>query len=91
METARLTDNGQVTIPTDIRKKLSLKAGDNVAFIEKDGNIILLNSNRMAFEEYQQGMKGAAEEAGFLNEQDVVDYVKQIRREIWSETHDSDV
>ncbi|GHV25111.1 hypothetical protein FACS189465_2870 [Clostridia bacterium] len=49
----------------------------------------MLNSNRLAFEEFQRGMKGAAEEAGLKDEQDVVALVKQIRREMWGEQNES--
>ena len=40
-ETVRVQAKGQVTIPTKIRKKLNLKKGDMVSFIEtKDGVLI---------------------------------------------------
>lgn len=40
-ETVRVQAKGQVTIPTKIRKKLNLKKGDMVSFVEtKDGVLI---------------------------------------------------
>jgi len=39
MEVAKITSRGQVTIPIDIRKKLGVKEGDKIIFIE-DGNRI---------------------------------------------------
>ena len=89
MDVARLSTKGQVTIPIEIRKKLSLKEGDKVIFMEQNGNVIILNSNRLAFEEAQRGMAGAAEEAGITSEQDVVNLVNEIRRERWENKHDS--
>jgi len=32
---AKVSSKGQVTIPVEIRKKLGLKAGDKVIFLEK--------------------------------------------------------
>jgi AbrB family looped-hinge helix DNA binding protein len=40
-ETVRVQAKGQVTIPTKIRRKLNLKKGDMVSFVEtKDGVLI---------------------------------------------------
>jgi AbrB family looped-hinge helix DNA binding protein len=85
MDITRISVKGQVTIPIAIRKILGLKKGDKVVFAEKNGNIVLLNSNRLAFEEFQREMAGEAERVGWTSEDDVVDYCKEIRREMWGE------
>ncbi|MDR1028292.1 MAG: AbrB/MazE/SpoVT family DNA-binding domain-containing protein [Clostridiales Family XIII bacterium] len=90
LDVARISIKGQVTIPVEIRKRLGLKEGDKVVFTEKNGNIVLLNSNRLAFEEFQREMTGEAERAGIESEQDVVDMVKQIRRKMWEDEHEGD-
>ena len=82
MDIARLSIKGQVTIPIGIRKRLGLREGDKVVFMEKGDNIVLLNPNRLAWQEIQKAFIGAAEEAGFNNEQDVVDYCREVRREM---------
>lgn len=41
MDLARMSSNGQVVIPVEIRRKLSLEAGDKVLFIEKNGEILI--------------------------------------------------
>lgn len=38
---SRVQDKGQVTIPIEIRKKLGLKKGDLVAFIETEQGILI--------------------------------------------------
>jgi AbrB family looped-hinge helix DNA binding protein len=89
MDMARLSSKGQVTIPVDIRRKLGLREGDKVVFAEQGESVVIINSNRMAWKEFQNGMRGAAEEAGFTSEQDVVDYCKEIRRELWEERYEN--
>lgn len=37
----RIQEKGQVTIPRDIRKKLALKKGDLVTFVETDKGVII--------------------------------------------------
>lgn len=89
VDIARISVKGQVIIPIEIRKKLGLKEGDKVVFMEKDGNIVIMNSNRLAFEEFQSGMAGAAEKAGITSEQDVADAVKEVRQAMWEGQCDS--
>jgi len=48
METARLSSKGQVTIPISIRRRLGLRAGENVVFfIETTGNVLITSENRL--------------------------------------------
>ena len=88
LDMARVSMKGQVTIPIAIRKSLGIKEGDKVVFAHKGGNIVLLNSNRLAFEEFRRDMTGEAERVGWTSEQDVIDYCKEIRRELWEGQHE---
>jgi len=88
MDVARISIKGQVTIPIAIRKRLGLKEGDKVVFLEKGEDVILINSNRLAFEEFQRDMMGEAEKAGLHNQQDVVDLVRQVRQQMWEAHND---
>ena len=88
LDAARISVKGQVTIPVEIRKKLKLKDGDKVVFMEKSGEIVLMNSNRLAFEEFQREMMGEAEKAGLSSEQDVADLVKEVRWKMWEAQHE---
>ena len=45
MDTARLSVKGQVTIPVGIRRKLGLRAGENVIFIEKSGSVFITSES----------------------------------------------
>jgi len=80
MELAKITAKGQITIPKDIRQKMNLKTGDKILFFEENDKFFLQNSNSIALSDFQKAMEGAAEEAGFKNPDDVVKYIKQLRR-----------
>jgi AbrB family looped-hinge helix DNA binding protein len=41
LTTVRVQEKGQVTIPSDIRKKLRLKKGDLVAFITREDGVVI--------------------------------------------------
>lgn len=90
MELARITSKGQITIPIEIRKKLNLKEGDKVMFIEEEGRIIFANAAKLAFREIQDEMTGEAETAGLVSEDAVNQYVKKVRKDIWEKKYESD-
>lgn len=80
MELAKITSKGQITIPVRIRKKLKLKEGDKVFFYEEKGKIIFQNASQVALTTFQTEMTGEAIKAGFKSEDDVVNYIKEIRK-----------
>jgi len=41
LQTSRLSSKGQTTIPSIVRKHLSLEAGDDIAFEIADDNVII--------------------------------------------------
>ena len=81
MELAKVTSKGQITIPVEIRNKLGIKEGDKVLFVEEGNRIFMVNSTLMALKEAQDAFQGEAERVGLKDEQDVVDMVRQMRRE----------
>ncbi len=81
MELAKITSKGQITLPITIRRSLSLSDGDKVAFIENNGQYVLVNPTKLAFEEAQKAFEGEAERLGLKNIDDVVAMIKEIRAE----------
>jgi len=81
MELAKITLRGQITIPVEIRKKLGVKDGDKVVFLEENGRIIMENSVRIALKDVQEAFRGEADRVGLKDERDVVSMVKEIRNE----------
>ncbi|QQO10391.1 AbrB/MazE/SpoVT family DNA-binding domain-containing protein [Breznakiella homolactica] len=80
MEIAKVTSKGQITIPQDIREELNIKQGDKIIFFKENGKYYLENSSSVALKVFQKEMKGASKEAGFKDSDDVVKYVKDIRK-----------
>lgn len=81
MELAKVTSKGQITIPVDIRRKLGVKEGDKILFVEEQGRIIMMNSSMDALRKAQAAFTGEAERLGLRDEQDVADLVSALRRE----------
>jgi AbrB family looped-hinge helix DNA binding protein len=87
MEVAKITSRGQITIPIDIRKKLGVKEGDKVVFIEDGGRIVVANAAKIAFSHMRAAFAGEAERLGLKDERDVVALVDEVRGEIWEERY----
>jgi AbrB family looped-hinge helix DNA binding protein len=81
IDNAKVLPKGQITIPKDIREHLSINTGDRLTLICEADRVIVMNSAIYALKEYQKAMRGAAEAAGFNSEDDVAEYLMQMRRE----------
>ena len=81
MELAKITSKGQITIPVAIRKALGVKDGDKVLFVQDGDKVVLLNASLNALIETQRTFQGMADDLGLKNEQDIVNMVKEIRKE----------
>lgn len=79
MELAKVTSKGQITIPLDIRKKLGIKEGDKVLFVEDNERIYILNSSMEALKAAQKDFTGEAERAGIKSEDDILALISEIR------------
>jgi AbrB family looped-hinge helix DNA binding protein len=87
MDVAKVTSNGQITIPADIRRRLHIKDGDKVLFLESDEGVVMLNSSMVALKQLQSNMDGEAEMAGLLSEDDVVALCREVRQTLNEERH----
>ncbi|MGI5078364.1 AbrB/MazE/SpoVT family DNA-binding domain-containing protein [Treponema maltophilum] len=80
MELAKVTSKGQITIPLTIRNLLGLKTGDKVFFKENRGKVYITNASQISLSNIQSQMQGEAEKAGFQTEDDVITYIKELRK-----------
>ena len=57
MTMVRVSADGQITVPAEIRRSLRLKEGDKVVFSQNDrGEIVLSNSSLIAIKEAQEAV-----------------------------------
>lgn len=79
LESAKLMQKGQVTIPKGIRTKLKLNDGDQLVFVYDDEKVIMMNSAVYAMRFMQDTMKDMAKKHKLKNEKDVAKLVKSVR------------
>ena len=80
MNLAKISANGQITVPVEIRRLLGLKSGDKILFFQKqDGEIVVSNASSKAIHKAQPAFTGAAEEMGVYSEDDIQALVDEVR------------
>lgn len=82
MEVAKVSSKGQITIPVSVRNALKLKAGDKIVILEENGRFYFENSAMLAFKRAEEAFAGEAEKAGFTSEEEMQEYMKEIRKEV---------
>ena len=81
VETAKVLPKGQITIPKDVRNALGVDTGDRVMLVSDGDKIIMMNPAVYAMQWLGEQMTSTAEDAGFTTEDDVAEYITQMRRE----------
>ena len=81
MNLAKVTTKGQITIPVEIRRKLKVRNGDKLLFLEENGKIYIMNSSVAAFRTAQNELDGVAEALGLTDEEDVSVMLSELRKE----------
>ena len=80
MNLAKLSANGQITVPVEVRRRLHLVAGDKVLFVEgPNGEVVLAKAGLTALARVQAAFAGAADEAGLKDDDDVQALVDEMR------------
>ena len=75
MNLARVSANGQITVPVEIRRLLKLKEGDKVLFLQKEnGEVVVNNSSLLAVQEAQKAVAGTN-----FSEDEVLKEVMKLR------------
>lgn len=80
MNLAKISANGQITVPVEIRRLLGLKSGDKMLFFQKqDGEVVVSNASSKAIRKAQAAFTGVAEEMGVYSEDDIQALVEEVR------------
>ena len=76
----RVQEKGQVTIPSEIRRKLKLKKGDLVVFVETDAGVIIKPAEILVSSVLDE--IGRTLEANGIDLEDLMERVRERRGEL---------
>ena len=75
MNLAKLSANGQITVPVEIRRALKLKEGDKLLFFKREnGDIVVNNASINALRKAQDAVEGTD-----FSEEDILAEVMKMR------------
>ncbi len=85
----RVQEKGQVTIPLEIRRKLKIKKGDYVTFVETETGVVIKPAELIVSEMLDQ--IGAALKEKGISLEELIESGRELRQEIYNEkyAHDS--
>jgi AbrB family looped-hinge helix DNA binding protein len=78
--TARLSDNGRIVIPAEIRQKLELSPGDTV-LLSVEGYVLKIEPQRARIRRIQQSMRQFLPPDRVLSDELIADRREEARRE----------
>jgi AbrB family looped-hinge helix DNA binding protein len=84
----RVQEKGQVTIPLEIRRKLNLRQGDFVTFIETENGVVIKPAEVMVTETLDRIGKVLKEKGIDLDE--LIESGREIRQEIYNKKYAQD-
>ena len=80
MNLARVSPQGQVTIPVDVRRLLQLRGGDKILFFQREnGDVVINNASSAAILKVQKAFRGVAEDLGNPSEEEIQSWVDEVR------------
>ena len=80
MNLAKISANGQITVPIEIRRQLGLKSGDKIlCFQKQNGEIVVSNASAAAIRKAQAAFAGAAEVMEITSEDEIQALVDEVR------------
>jgi len=85
MTTVRVQEKGQVTIPLQIRKRLKLKKGDLVAFVETNAGV-LITPAEVVVTQAAEAISRSLKEKGVTLEQ-LIERGREIRGDLLKEAY----
>jgi len=81
----RIQEKGQVTIPLEIRRKLKLRKGDFVTFVETENGVVIKPAEVLVSETLDRIAKTLKEKGVDLDE--LLESGREIRQEIYNEKY----
>lgn len=80
MNLARVSSNGQITVPAEIRRMLGIRSGDKILFFQNEnGDVVISNASSQAIRKAQAAFEGTAEKIGVTSDDDVMALVREVR------------
>jgi len=81
MENVRVNEQGQIIVPQMFTEELGFRKGEDIQLLKRNGYFIAKPASIDPWKELQKLMEGEAEKVGWKTDEDVVQFIKELRKE----------
>jgi len=81
MESVRVNEQGQIIVPQMFTEEIGLRKGEEIQLLKRNGYFIAKPTSIDPWKELQKLMEGEAERVGWNTDEDVVQFIKELRKE----------
>ena len=81
MENVRVNEQGQLIVPQMFTEELGFRKGEEIQLLKRNGYFIAKPASIDPWKELQKLMEGEAERVGWKTDEDVVQFIKELRKE----------
>ena len=81
MESVRVNEQGQIIVPQMFTEEIGLRKGEKIQLLKRNGYFIAKPASIDPWKELQKLMEGEAEKVGWETDEDVVQFIKELRKE----------
>ena len=82
MDSLKVNKKGQIIVPQFVIEEVGLKEGEEVKILKRNGYFIMKPTSLDPLKEMQKQCVNLAEESGWETEEDIIQYCKQVRKEL---------
>ena len=90
MQSVRVNEQGQIDLPPLMMEKLGIEKGMEFFVIKRNGEYVFKPTPLQSLEEIQKICSGKAEEAGWKSEEDVNEFMSELRKERYIQNANND-
>jgi len=81
MRNVRVNEHGQIIVPQMFTEEIGFRKGEEIQLLKRNGYFIAKPASIDPWKELQKLMEGEAEKVGWKTDEDVVQFIKELRKE----------
>jgi len=90
MQSVRVNEQGQINLSPLMMEKLGIEKGMEFFVVKRNGEYVFKPTPLQSLEEIQKICNGKAEEVGWKSEDDVIEFMKELRKERYIQNANND-
>ena len=90
MLNVRVNESGQINIPSTVTEVMGIRKGEELVVLKRNGYFILTPTSTDPLDKIRKVCEGLAEKVGWETDEDIVDFMRELRKERYLQNADND-